>query len=88
MKCGYWQILLDEESQELTMFMTPWGRYMFTRAPMGFICTGDVYNCETNKPFAGRDDMIKIIDDISTFHRSFPEHYTKVEKCWSYVASI
>ena len=32
---GYWQIPLSEEAQPLTTFITPWGRYMFCRAPMG-----------------------------------------------------
>ena len=77
-KHGYWQVELDEESQALTTFITPWGRYKFLRAPMGFVGTGDYYNCETDKPFAGRQDMVKIVDDISTYHASFPEHYAKV----------
>ena len=32
---GYWQVLLEEESQILTTFITPYGRFKFLRAPMG-----------------------------------------------------
>ncbi|CAB0001989.1 unnamed protein product, partial [Nesidiocoris tenuis] len=32
---GYFQMELDETSQRLTTFLTPWGRYQFLRAPMG-----------------------------------------------------
>ena len=34
-KTGYWQTEIAEEDQELTTFITPWGRYKFLRAPMG-----------------------------------------------------
>ncbi len=42
-KTGYWQILLDKESQELTTFITPWGRYKFLRNPMGLASAQDEY---------------------------------------------
>ena len=31
----YWQVPLEKESQLLTTFITPYGRYQFLRAPMG-----------------------------------------------------
>ena len=31
---GYFQIPLHPSSQHLTVFLTPWGRYKFLRAPM------------------------------------------------------
>ncbi|MCP3929736.1 MAG: RNA-directed DNA polymerase, partial [Bacteroidetes bacterium] len=34
---GYWQIPLSEKSKDLTTFLTEWGRYRYTRAPMGLI---------------------------------------------------
>ncbi|KAG1653254.1 hypothetical protein GQR58_025728 [Nymphon striatum] len=40
---GYWQVPLDEDSQLLTTFLTPWGRYCYTRAPMGLSSSGDEY---------------------------------------------
>ena len=30
---GFWQIPLDEETAKLTTFMTPFGRYFFTKLP-------------------------------------------------------
>ncbi|CAB4045948.1 Hypothetical predicted protein, partial [Paramuricea clavata] len=34
---GYWQIPLDEDSQLLTAFNTPFGRYCYTCTPFGII---------------------------------------------------
>ena len=33
--CGFWQILLAEHVQLLTTFITPFGRYCFTKRPFG-----------------------------------------------------
>ena len=42
-KQGYWQIPLAPECQKLTTFLSPWGRYLFLRSPMGLSSTGDEY---------------------------------------------
>ncbi|KAK3849659.1 hypothetical protein Pcinc_043598 [Petrolisthes cinctipes] len=41
---GYFQVKIAEEDQDLTCFITPWGRYKFKRAPMGLVSSGDEYN--------------------------------------------
>ena len=33
--CGFWQIPLEESSQHLTTFITPFGRYCFNKLPFG-----------------------------------------------------
>ena len=33
--CGFWTLPMDENSQLLTMFNTPWGRYCFIKMPFG-----------------------------------------------------
>ena len=38
---GYWQVPLDEDSQLLTTFITPFGRYCCTRGPFGL---SSIYN--------------------------------------------
>ena len=32
---GYWQVPITKKSQELTTFITPWGRYKYLRPPIG-----------------------------------------------------
>ena len=41
---GYFQVPLAEDSQELTTFITPWGRFKHLRATMGLSCSSDEYN--------------------------------------------
>ena len=40
---GYHSIILDEESQPLTTFITEWGRFMYLRMPQGYLASGDAY---------------------------------------------
>ena len=42
-KNGYWSIELDEESQTLTCFNSPFGRYYFWRMPFGLVMSQDVF---------------------------------------------
>ena len=44
-KAGYWSIKLDEESQKLTTFQTPFGRYCFRRLPFGLSVSSTYSNC-------------------------------------------
>ena len=41
-KNGYWSIPLDEESQLLTTFHSPFGRFCFRRMPFGLVMSQDV----------------------------------------------
>ena len=77
-KNGYHQILLDKESQDYTCFMTPYGRFKFLRAPVGFISTGDKYNYEGDRAIAGVPDTTKVVDDILTANPTFPDHLKRV----------
>ena len=40
---GYHQVELDQASQDLTAFMTPFGRYVYMRLPFGMSSAGDVF---------------------------------------------
>ena len=68
---GYWQMPLAKESQELTTFITPFGKYKYLRCPMGFVSTGDSYSWRGDLALAGLP-VQKVIDDIAgaeeTFH--------------------
>ena len=65
---GYWQIPLDEDSQLLTTFATPWGRFAYTRGTMGLAPAGDEYNRKTDQILeACGDAYTKIVDDVCCY---------------------
>ena len=68
---GYFQIKIAEEDQDLTCFMTPWGRYKFTRAAMGLVSSGDEYNRRGDKALGDIPQTIKIVDDILAYDSNY-----------------
>ena len=42
-KAGYWAVKLDESSQLLTTFRTPFGRYCWKRLPFGLNISQDIF---------------------------------------------
>ncbi|XP_043234479.1 uncharacterized protein K02A2.6-like [Amphibalanus amphitrite] len=73
-KSGYWQLPLHPDSQHLTTFMTPWGRFKFLRAPMGLISTGDEYCRRGDLALQGLDNFVKVVDDIMIYSKTLEEH--------------
>ena len=63
-KKGYWQVPLAEESKDLTTFLCSLGKFRYTRAPMGFISTGDSYNQRCDKALGDLHGITKIVDDV------------------------
>ena len=42
-KAGYWSVQLEEQSQLLTTFRTPIGRYCYQRLPFGLCVSQDIF---------------------------------------------
>ena len=84
-KNGYHQILLDKEAQDLTCFITPWGRYKFLRGPQGFVGTGHKYNYESDRWVASVPETAKVVDDIAaaniTFRQNLLTTIRVLERC-------
>ena len=64
---GYHQCLLDEESQLLTTFITPFGRYKFLHAPYGLSSISEHYNRRMDEAFEGLSGYHRIVDDVVIF---------------------
>ena len=61
---GYHQCPLDPASQELTTFITPFGRFKFLRAPFGLSSIAENYNRRMAEAFDDLDDFQRIVDDV------------------------
>ena len=64
---GYHQCPLDEESQLLTTFITPFGRYNYLRAPYGICSISKHYNRRMDEAMAGLTQYSKVVDDVCVF---------------------
>ena len=60
---GYHQILLDEESRDLTAFMTPFGRHRYLRVPFGMSSAGDVFTLHYGKAIDEATDGLRATED-------------------------
>ncbi len=79
-KSGYFQCELDEESQLLTTFITPWGRFKHLRATMGLSSAGDEFNRRTDAALTGIPNMEKVVDDIIIHGKDLNEHIANVKQ--------
>ena len=61
---GYHQCPLDEGSQLLTTFITPFGRYKYLRAPYGISSISEHYNRRMDEAFVGLTGFCRVVDDV------------------------
>ena len=69
-KCGYWNVELDDKSSYLTTFNTPFGRYRFLRMPFGLKMSQDIFKARIDQMFEGCSGVTGIADDIVTYGTS------------------
>jgi hypothetical protein len=71
---GYFQLQLDAESQLLTAFATPWGRYMYRRLPMGISSSPEIFQRAMETILEGMDQVEVIFDDVLLHSASIEQH--------------
>ena len=69
-KAGYWSIHFDTESQLLTMFQSPYGRYCFQRLPFGVSISQDTFQMKMDQILEQVDGAIGITDDVVVYAKS------------------
>ena len=77
---GYHQCPLDEESQKLTTFITPFGRFKYLRAPYGISSISEHYNRRMDEAFAVIQGVRKIVDDVVVFDKDEQQHVEHVRE--------
>jgi len=77
-KKGYHQCPLDEESQLLTTFITPFGRFKYLRAPYGISSISEHYDRRMAEAFIGLSGFRRIVDDIVIYDSNAAQHAASV----------
>jgi len=71
---GFWQLPLDEESNLLTAFVTPFGRYCFIRLPYGINSALEILRHTVSETFKDVDGVICQMNDILVHGAVQEEH--------------
>ena len=77
-RSGYWNVQLDRESQLLTTFNSPYGRFGFKRLPFGLVSAQDIFQKKIDQTFDRLAGVIGIADDIVVFGANEVEHDQKL----------
>ena len=78
---GYFQMGLDEESQNVTAFVTPMGHYKRKRLPMGLATAPGAFQKLMELIMAGLFYEVALVylDDIIIIGRYFEEHLNRLD---------
>ena len=63
-KKGYWMVVLHPESRKLTCMVLPFGRFQWTRFPMGTVVAQDIFQPKLDSIFIGMEGVTGIADDM------------------------
>ena len=86
-KKGYWMVVLHPDSRELTCMALPFGRFQWTRLPMGTVVAQDIFQSKLDAIFVGMKGVTGIADDMIIAGEDEMEHDRNflafMEKCRS-----
>ena len=71
---GFHQVVLTDKSSKLTMFITPFGRFMFRRLPYGISSAPEYFQKKMDKELTGLQGVLCHMDDILVIGRNKEEH--------------
>ena len=63
-KKGYWMMVLHPDSRKLTCMALPFGRFQWTRLPMGTVVAQDIFQSKLDAIFIGMEGVTGIADDM------------------------
>ena len=74
-------MVLEEESQKVTAFITPLGLYKWKRLPMGLASAQEAFQNLMELIFAGLSYEVALVylNDVIVFRRNFEEHLKRLE---------
>ena len=77
---GFWQIPLEKDSQELTTFISPFGRFCFQRLPFGVTSASEIFQRKMQDLLQDQEGVEVIVDDILVHGKTRDEHDTRLKK--------
>nr|XP_037273535.1 uncharacterized protein LOC119165467 [Rhipicephalus microplus] len=83
---SFHQVKLSADSQELTTFITPFGRYCFCRLPFGITSAPEYFQKQMARILEGQEGVAIMIDDILVFGRTREEHDARLSQVLSRLA--
>lgn len=84
---GFWQVPLARESQLLTTYITPFGRYCFNRLPFGISSAPELFQKRMSILLEGLDGVVCLMDHVLIFGRDQQEHDARLIKVLERVQS-
>lgn len=79
-KHGYWSMQLDPDSQLMTTFNSPFGRFCFKRLPFGLSVSQDLFQAKMDEILDGLQGVVSIADDITVYGETQEEHDRNLRK--------
>ena len=73
-KKGYWIVVLHPDSRKLTFMALPFGRFQWTRLPMGTVVVQDIFQPKLDEIFLGIEGVTGIADDMIIGGKDKMEH--------------
>lgn len=71
---GFWQIPLEENSKELTTFITPFGRFRFNKLPFCISSAPEHFQRHMTELLEGLEGVVVLVDDILVYGKTKQEH--------------
>ena len=86
-KKGYWMVVLHPDCRKLTCMTLPFGRFQWTRLPIGTVVAQDIFQSKLDTIFIGMEGVTGIAGDMVIAGRDKMEHDRNflafMEKCMS-----
>ena len=76
---GFWQIPLDKDSQKLTTFISPFGRYCFKRLHFGISSAPEIFQRRMSELLRDLEGVVVYLDDILVHGSDIVEHDKRLE---------
>ena len=82
-KAGYWSVHLDPDSQLITTFRTPFGRYCWPRLPFGLRVSQDIFQARMDEILEDLPGVVGITDDVCMLGKDEEEHDRNLKCSWT-----